>query len=404
MLAIVSCNKSNEDSSTIVFKNVNVIPMDSEIILEGYNVIIEDGRIVDLGKSGEVKIPKDVRIIQGKDKFLTPGLVDMHVHYWYEDDLTLYLANGVTTIRDMFGNPNNLNIKEQIQEGSLLGPRFYTASPIMDGSPPIWPGSAVPATPEEARKFVIEFKEMGYDFIKVYERLSANVYNSIIKTAKEQDILVVGHVPELVGIEKVIKSGQKTIEHLDNYYDGEGLYDLTVENNVWNCPTIVVYDRRVYPVEILDGVNYMSPQTIQSYQRSLNPYSPSIGTLKRITRKLHEKGAKILLGTDANNPFVIPGFSIHDELCNLVDAGLTPYEAIKAGTYNAAECLEVLDEAGSIEIGKNADLVLLSANPLDDITNMKAIDGVMIKGNWISKFEIEEMLEAISEKHKKEEK
>lgn len=137
MLAIVSCNKSNEDSSTIVFKNVNVIPMDSEIILEGYNVIIEDGRIVDLGKSGEVKIPKDVRIIQGKDKFLTPGLVDMHVHYWYEDDLTLYLANGVTTIRDMFGNPNNLNIKEQIQEGSLLGPRFYTASPIMDGSPPI---------------------------------------------------------------------------------------------------------------------------------------------------------------------------------------------------------------------------------------------------------------------------
>lgn len=404
MLAMISCNKSNEDSSTIVFKNVNVIPMDSEIILEGYNVIIEDGRIVDLGKSGEVKIPKDVRIIQGKDKFLTPGLVDMHVHYWYEDDLTLYLANGVTTIRDMFGNPNNLNIKEQIQEGSLLGPRFYAASPIMDGSAPIWPGSAVPATPEEARKFVIEFKEMGYDFIKVYERLSANVYNSIIQTAKEQDIPVVGHVPELVGIKNVIQSGQKSIEHLDKYIDQEKLYQMTVENNVWNCPTIVVYDRRVYPIEILDGVNYMSPQTIQSYQRSLNPYSPSIGTLKRITRKLHEKGAKILLGTDANNPFVIPGFSIHDELYNLVDAGLTPYEAIRAGTYNAAECLEVLDETGSIEIGKNADLVLLSANPLDDITNMKAIDGVMIKGNWISKFEIEEMLEAISEKHKKEEK
>lgn len=401
-LYIASCTKSNEESSTIVFKNVNVIPMNTETVLEGFNVIIEDGKIVELGKSKEIKIPKDSRIINAKGKYLTPGLADMHVHLWYEDELMLYLANGVTTIKDMFGRPETLEIKKKIKEEELLGPNLYVASTIMNGSPPIYPGSVVPETPEEARGFVTEFKKMGYDFIKVYERLTPDVYDSIIKTAKEQNIPVVGHVPELVGIEKVLESGQKSIEHLDDYIDSGKLYDMTVENEVWNSPTIVVYDRRVYPKDTLDGLEYMSPSAIQSYERSMAAYSTEISTLKRMTKKLHEKGAKLLLGTDANNPFVFPGFSIHDELYNLVDSGLTPYEAIRTGTYNAAEFLDKLDESGSVEIGKNADLVLLSANPLEDITNMKKIEGVMSKGKWINKDEIDEMLNNVSDKYKKE--
>ena len=273
--------------------------MDSETILEGYDVIIKDGKIID-----------------AKGKYLTPG-------------------------------------------------------------------SAVAETPKEARSFVKEFKEMGYDFIKVYERLTPEVYDSIIKTAKEENISVVGHGPELVSIENVIESGQKSIEHLDKYIEREDLYDMTVENNVWNCPTIVVFDRRIYPKETLDGLEYMIPTAMKSYERSMAPYSSEISTLKRITRRLYENNAKIILGTDANNPYVFPGYSIHDELYNLVDAGLTPYEAIRTGTYNAAEFLDILDESGSVEIGKNADLVLLSANPLEDITNMKEIEGVMSRGEWI---------------------
>ncbi len=413
-LLIVSCNNSNEvssldNSSTIVFKNVSVIPMDTETILKDYNVVIKDEKIVELGKSRKTKIPKNAKVINGKGKYLTPGLADMHVHFWKKDELTLYLANGVTTIRDMFGSPYNLMVREQIEQEKILGPRLYASTPIMDGESPVWQGSTVVKTPEEAEEYVIMYKEMGYDFVKVYEKLTNDVYDSIIKTAKEQDIPVVGHVPGLVGIEKVLQSGQKSIEHLDNYYDSEDLYDMTVENNVWNCPTLVVY--QVYEKASikgsLEGKEYINPNTIKYWEEVVGPPEVGLGVnriefnnKKRIVKKLYDKGGKIILGTDTNNPFILPGFSIHDELYNLVDAGFTPYEAIRTGTYNAAEFLDALDESGTVEIGKNADLILLAANPLEDITNMKAIEGVMVRGKWISKSEMDKMLETIAEKYK----
>lgn len=393
----IGCSNSNDNSSLTVFKNVNIIPMNRESVLKDYNVVIKDGKIVKLGKSWKTRVPKNSMVIDGKGKYLMPGLTDMHVHWWQGDDeLILYLANGVTTIRDMFGNFGKLKHRERIEEGEILGPRVYISTPLIDGYSPIWPGSLVVTNPEDVEQLITSFKKMGYDFIKIYEKLTIDVYDSIIKSAEKEDIPVVGHVPSLVGIEKVIQSGQKSIEHLSKYYDSDKLYDMTVENNVWNCPTIVVYSNfnRSLAKEEIEGVEYIHPVVIKAWEGGMNMGSSIIETdgLKHITKSLHDKGGKILLGTDANNPFIVPGFSIHDELYNFVEIGLTPYEALRTGTYNAAEFLNVLDESGTVEIGKNADLVLLNGNPLEDITNMKKIEGVMVRGKWISKSEIDKML------------
>jgi len=184
-----------------------------ETVLEKYNVIIKDGKIVKMGKAEKIKIPKNATVIEGSGKYLTPGLMDMHVHLWYKDDLELYLANGVTTIRDMFGNFSKLSMRSQIEKGEILGPHLYVASPIINGKTQTFDDKIVITNPEEAEKYVKEFKKLGYDFIKVYETLTRDVYDAIIETAKKENITVVGHVPSDVGIEIVLQSGQKSIEH-----------------------------------------------------------------------------------------------------------------------------------------------------------------------------------------------
>lgn len=406
--------------------------MNMETVLEKYNVIIKDGKIVKMGKAEKIKIPKNATVIEGSGKYLTPGLMDMHVHLWYKDDLELYLANGVTTIRDMFGNFSKLSMRSQIEKGEILGPHLYVASPIINGKTQTFDDKIVITNPEEAEKYVKEFKKLGYDFIKVYETLTRDVYDAIIETAKKENIPVVGHVPSDVGIEIVLQSRQKSIEHLDEYTDSEKLYDMTIENDVWNCPTIVAYKSlyRAWQKEKSAGVEYLNPNHLPSWEFSMailkgliegynfnelniegisqekiddyiKIFQSKVEDMKIITKNLYDNGGKILLGTDAGTEIVLPGFSIHDELYNLVEAGLTPYEAIKAGTYNAAEFLNILDVAGTVEENKNADLILLSENPLEDITNMKKIEGVMIMGRWISKSEIDDMLNSRLRKYER---
>lgn len=409
LLLLVACNdkevtnvsqdsEPSKKATTIVFQNVNLITMTEDKVLENYSVVIKDGLITEIGKSQKVAIPKDAQIIEGKDKYLMPGLVDMHVHLWrYSGEETLYLVNGITSIRNMWGRPDLLRMRE-FNNRRFVGLRIFTSGPIMDGSNPIWIGSLVLETPEEARKAVISVQEQGYDEVKVYELLTEEVYEEIMKTADEIGIRVVGHVPRQVGLRKALELGQDSIEHLSGYSleNIENEAEMTAENKVWNTPTLAIVHITREEHEI-EGLEYIKPEVIESWRdmKQKGVYVFNLEKRQQIIHTIHEKGGKLLAGTDANNPFVVPGFSLHSELEYLAGAGLTPYEALKTATYNPAEFLGQLDKIGTVEEGKEADLILLSKNPLEDIKNTRTVEGTMARGVWLTKENLQGGLEKL---------
>ena len=425
----------------IAFVDVNVIPMDSERIIEQQTVLVREGQIEMVGPLLEVQVPEGAVIIKGKGRYLMPGLADMHFHNENENDFVLCLANGITTIRNMWGDTKHLEWRRRIENGDLLGPAIITAGPLLDGFPPIWEGSTVIETVEQARKAVIEQKEAGYDFIKVLDRLSLEVFDAIMDEAKKQGIPVAGHVPPAVGLEHALNSGMASIEHLTGYMDliqaddfpGKGKDDpvsrlrqwmyldelkipavvaTSCDSVIWNCVTLVVYQGLVSHSEAqkylkrpelkyLDSVTRASwdpindPRWEELNEKDFEQRRQMDRVLKKLTAALHKKAGRILLGTDPPNPMVIPGFSIHQELQNLVDAGLTPYEAIKAGTSDAAVFLGA-DTFGTVTPGKRADLILVEDNPLEDVSNAKKIVGVMVRGQWLPQDRLQQMLDDIA--------
>jgi len=362
---------------------------------------------------------------------LNPGLADMHVHINNKKDLILFLVHGVTTVQNMWGYegfrlklmgfPSQLKLRDKIAQCKILGPAIYTAGPILEGEPLTQPFMKKIKKAENGSKEVIAQKNEGYDFIKVYDHLDKETYDSIIQTAKQQKIPVKGHVPFSVSIEHVLKSGQNSIEHLTGYIDPDAARFLipedsidvysqkTQEAGVWNCPTVVIWQKRgldkqkIKELEKHPGMKYLSfmqhlflKMSIKALNESITyegDYTKKIAELDyKMIKALNSAGAKLLPGTDCGNPFVFPGWSLHEELQHFVNAGLTPFEAIQAGTKNAAESLGKLDEFGTIEAGKRADLILLKENPFQDISNISKIAGVMVRGLWFSKKEIDEIL------------
>ncbi|NOH03376.1 MAG: amidohydrolase family protein [Chloroflexi bacterium] len=425
------------DSNPVVaFANVNVIPMDSERVLEDQTIVVREGVIESIGSSEQV--PREALIVDGRGKYLVPGLVDMHVHIQDENEMLLLIANGVTSVRNMWGNtgkmlrfgfPNQLALREQIEQGALFGPTIYTAGPVMEGSPSFHPIAEVSDTPEAARESVAWQEAQGYDFIKVYDHLSPEVYQAIVEAARENDIPVVGHVPFAVGLDGVLESGQQTIEHLTGYIDPDAVRFIipedqlddhavkTREAHIWNVVTLSEYPKSKETPEGFErlqnqpGMAYVSPFTrmfspflymmaakTHTYQGA--DYPERIAELnRRMVAALHEAGAGILLGTDAAQAYHIPGFAVHEELAYLVEAGLSPYEAIEAGTRNAAIAMGKFDEFGTIETGKRADLILLDANPLDDVGNIQKRVGVMLRGRWLTEEQLQSMLDGLVESY-----
>jgi imidazolonepropionase-like amidohydrolase len=423
------------------FVQVAVIPMDRERVLEKWSVVVADGRIRELGPVSAVAIPRNATVIDGRGKYLMPGLADMHAHTWEEEDFPLLLANGVTTIRNMFGGRIHLGWKERIAAGELASPTIYTAGPIIDGNPPIWPGAVV-ANASQARSTVAEQRAAGYDFLKVYSRLSRDAYDAVLQEGKAQGLSVSGHVPDAVGLLVALRSGIHSIEHLSGYEflarkegrPGEeaswarldeaqfaGIARETAQSGTWNCPTLVLFQHRVAPGEAeylrkllaRPEMRYVSPETVHSwhpennYLRNSTPAraasSREKGDVmrKRLVRALHDAGARLLLGTDYGNPFVVPGFSVHLELRNFVDAGLSPFDAIRAGTSGAAEFMNAANEFGTVAAGRRADLILLEGNPLDDISNIDKRAGVMVRGRWYSQVELTSELEKLAQRFRR---
>lgn len=417
----------------VAFVDVTVIPMDSERVVPGQTVVVEDGLIAAVGPVPAVVVPDGATIVDGAGLYLMPGLTDMHVHVKQVDELMLYIANGVTGVREMwgstdkallFGSPDQLKLREQIAAGELVGPAIYPAGPIMEGEPPTSPIMTVFRTPEEARESVAWQAAQGYAFVKVYDHLTVETYDAIVAEAAAQGLPVIGHVPFAVGIDRVLAGGQLSIEHLTGYIDpdaGEFIIDedeieayaaKTAAAGVWNCPTIVVYLKVGPPAYVAEleqttNLQYIAPNIRLVWQLFSNQlygnvryegdYPARMEEINlRMTRALHEAGAGLLLGTDTDNAFLVPGESAHEELGYLVKAGLTPFEALQAGTTNAAAALGRSGEVGMVAEGMRADLVLLRANPLEDVGRLTEREGVMAAGRYYDAATLRMMLDGIA--------
>ena len=441
-LNMASAQAMKVKSETVAFVGVTVIPMDKERVLKNQTVLIRAGRITDIGNESKLRIPSDATKIDGRGKFLIPGLIDMHLHLsageGVKNDLPsqqirLLLANGVTTMRNMIGHPTHLVLRDKINRGEFVGPQIFTAgTPLLINNTP---------NVEAAVKSVRAQKEAGYDLLKVHEGLTPEIYEAIVKTAREIGIPFAGHVTAKVGLKRALAARQLTIEHLDNYLQsavgseaniqvtpsqivlGDTLRNIdekkiaelsreTAKSGVVNNPTLTLFQlvvSDIKPEEYLrwDEMQYVPAQMRENFAKQKSGTLSISATQEEkrryielrnlIVRELHQAGAKIVIGPDSPQFFLVPGFAFHREMQSLVGAGLSNYSVLEAATRNGAEILGMLKEFGTIEIGKRADVLLLEANPLENIANTKRIAGVMIRGRWLTRTELQSMLSDVAE-------
>jgi imidazolonepropionase-like amidohydrolase len=411
--------------------------------------VLSGGRIAGIGKSADVPLPKGSQVVDGSGKFLIPGLWDMHVHMVFGDwfpqsqaiTLPLFVANGVTGVRDMGGELDVLQEwRKQIAQGKLLGPRIVTSGPMLDGPKPRFPSSVAVASPEDARKAVDDLKRRGADFIKLQSLMSRESYFAIADEAKKQGMVFAGHVPDAIRAVEASNAGQKSIEHLTGVFEGcstvedellkgpkgfkrfletfdearaAALIAVFAKNRTWQAPTLVwesggnLLDQRdlqhdararYVPASWRDGTWRRFTEDILKDQANddLQTRQRFVAKELAVVRAMHRAGVPFLAGTDtASGVYVFPGFSLHEEMQLFVQAGFTPLEALQCATRNPAEYLGRLTEMGTIEKGKVADLVLLDANPLDDIANTKRIAGVVAAGRYLSRADLDRLLRGV---------
>jgi imidazolonepropionase-like amidohydrolase len=375
-----------------------------------------------------------------------PGLAEMHAHIPVPQDgndslvretLFLYLSRGVTTIRGMLGNPYHLELKEMIDADSILSPRVFTSSPSLNGN-------TVP-TPEEARRLVTQYKNDGYDFLKIHPGIPLDAFDEMAKTAREVGIVFSGHVPQPVGIRHALDAQYGSIDHLDGYLSGlateadwarlnndigffgyntvpyareaeiEALARQTKERGVWVVPTQSLFTRWFSPDDPAAMANepemkYMPARTRYQWRQSKQnaigadnyteeQWKKMIDLRQQLLRALHDKGVPILLGSDAPQVFNVPGFSLEHEMNSMKDAGLSNEVILMSGTANPARFFGMAGAFGTIQEGASADLLLLSGNPMEDLSQTWAQEGVMVRGRWLSRVDIDERLAEIAAGH-----
>ncbi len=445
-LALVFANsacaqsRTNDAPGVTAFVGVNVVPMDREIVLENQTVIVRDGKILSVKPASRSQIPADARRVEGKGRWLMPGLTEMHGHVpgpndpaYLDNILFLYVANGVTRVRNMAGDPSHLALRDRIAKGELLGPRLYTASP--------WLHPGVAGTPEQARRTARDHKAAGYDLIKLGS-ISRAAYAGMAETAQRIGIPFGGHIPEEVGLTGALDARQRSIDHLDRYVEflvpegadtggvergffGSGWVQLADERRIpeavrltiaagtWNVPTLSLVEHLASPEAPEEMIKwpemrYMPRKVLEQWvrakraQQALPSFQPAaarrlVELRRKLLRSLHQEGAPIALGSDAPQFFNVPGFSIHHEMRMMAVAGLTPYQVLVTGTRNPALYFKAPDADGTIAPGQRADLILLEGNPLIDIANVRRRAGVMLGGRWLAEEDIQARLKKIAE-------
>ena len=426
----------------IVIQNVTVLTMENDQLHQNHTVIIQNGVIQWVGHDSEATIPEGAVIIEG-NYYVMPGLAEMHAHIpppregmeRMEATLALYLSQGVTTIRGMLGNPAHLELRDRAAAGELVSPRIFTSGPSFNSN------SAT--DPVTTRNMVREQFEAGYDLLKFHPGISLENFEAATEEANRLNFEFSGHISFEVGLERSLKAGKGTIDHLDRYMEFlagevEGREDppiiyfgydltpmvnqeriedaakLTANAGVWNVPTNTLLENVFNPYLELEemknwpGMNFIPENVVNgwvNYVRSVresDAYDPDqairfLEIRKELTRALYMNGAGLLLGADAPQIFNPPGFSVHRELHLLTEAGLTAYEAIKTGTVNIGTYLGEPNLTGKVAPGYRADLILLSTNPLESIPFMSFIEGVIYQGNYISREELDDLLSEIQD-------
>jgi hypothetical protein len=488
--------------SRTAFVNVNIIPMDTERVLENQTVIVKGDHITAIGPADAVAVPEGAQVIEGNGAYMMPGLADMHMHFLEEErTLKLFIANGITTVRDFGSTPMYFQWEKEIAEGARVGPQIYKGR-LIETFPEksmkimwragvtvviglilflvMWlifrkqiaktgkrlviyvsllavllvvgytltrtvvptyqitvPGIGVRIvdSPWEARKAVYEAKASGYDFIKPYDALSQAQYAALMKAAQETNMITVGHIQSDLGLDGVIANGQDEVAHLEELLDeflvgyergqyalpfdlaiDEGRIETVVkklkDSNTTLCVTLIIDEvvlRKVAnPTEFLqdpiikrylrrDQVEGISDNT-DKHLRIFNQRFPNnierwYSLYEKILPAARKAGVYITLGTDAGVEGVVHGFTVHDELRLLTETGgYTPYEAIAAGTKNAAGAMNDQVEWGTIEVGKRADLILVNENPLENVAHIQDKQGVMAAGRWYPETELQGFL------------
>lgn len=436
----------NGSAQEYIITNVHVLDMDRGQFRENQHILVKNGKIHDILPVGtNYSKNEGIQIIDGKGAFAIPGLAEMHSHIpttdtgdfsYIQDVMWLYLANGILNVRGMIGHSSHLELKNKIASGEITGPRIFAAGPSLNGNSV--------ENPEMGIQMVRDQKQKGYDHLKLHPGLDMPKLLAITQTAKEVDIMIGGHVSLDVGLENSLNNGYRSVEHMDGYIEAmiadktrldpqvagpfsmllvkeadmsklPELLQLTKETKAWIAPTLTLFERffgyipadefRLEPemkympgIQVQQWVNQKKLLENQGVLKEEN-VKPYLEFRKNLLKTLFEGGVPIIMSSDSPQVFNVPGFSIHNEIKSMHEAGIPAIEILKSGSINVAKYFEKEGEFGVIEKNAAADFVLLSGNPLTDLNQLKNIKGIMVEGKWISKDKLDEELQRIENKN-----
>lgn len=449
VLCLVAGTDASADTGTLrptVFRHVTVVPMDGERVLEDQTVVVRGRRIglVRGAGDGEVEAPAGALEIDGRGKYLMPGLAEMHGHLPTPDQLErfgedyldrillLNVANGVLTVRGMLGHALQLEARAEIARGDRLGPQLFVAGPSLNGQSV--------RSEAEAGRAVTEQRGAGFDLLKIHPGITRANFDAIAAVARREGIPFAGHIPLDVGLPHALDSGIASVEHLDGYIEElveppfppvpataffgihlagradaariPAIVEHAKRAGAWNTPTQMLFENFLFDgtaeelAEQRPEVRYMPASLVAGWRAFMvrrGPLADAEGARKyfgirqQLIRALHEAGVGLILGADAPQVFNVPGFATVRELEAMVRAGLTPYQALVTGTRNPARSLGLEESFGAVAEGMRADLLLVDANPIQDIAAVRQLAGVMVAGRWIPRSELDGVLETLAE-------
>lgn len=408
--------KNNPDlnRNSYLITNINIVPMTKDTLLTGKTVLVRNGIIENIGDSVTME---GVAIIDGENKFLSPGLIDMHTHVWDKEELGLYLANGVTSIRNLWGYSMHLRIKKSLENHEIIGPNLFTSSPKLTSAKDLGDDKVQVHSQKEAKELVVAYKERGFDFIKIYAGIEADIYQAILEQAVASNISIVAHPSREFSYLSQFHSQIASIEHAEEIVQQGLSYQLDslklapiiekfVSTKKSFCPTLTGYFKISEMLEEdnsilnLSLINYINPliQMVDSkeqYNRWATEKEHNSAIAENIykqhqfhlyiVKRMHEEGVTIVCGTDAGIGITAPGFSIHQELMFYKEAGMSNFEVLKTATVNPSKTHKEFANMGSIEKGKLANFVITTNNPLQNLNELSKPEWIMMNGRKIDK-------------------